>query len=543
MKVHDCSPAPAEQEKRGLQPREKAILAAEPALKKPLVNSMILNSEQHNERECTIDVASFIVFYFVLANVPFWLASHFLGLQLKGYFCIEYLLAALIALLFPRQRIMISSLLIILVAFDILCGTCLTFYLHPIECLEQITALYLLPTSRLMLIGLIVTVSAGVAAISITLPVMQLQKRRRMILSAALLAMIILGVMFDLSSRIRLSGKINVPTPFNLNTLTDSYKTSSIGKINLFRYPILHLADLQTEEFGYWHLTRLGFAHAGSMPSAVGQNELPDILLRHDSYKQKPDLVLVLVESWGAAINTQLHDALIASYRDSKLQNRYSITEGTIPFSGSTVYGEGRELCSSSMGLYILNASRAELSNCLPTRLDNAGYNTVAVHGMSRFMFDRATWYPKIGFHEIYFLADLQNMGMPECKGAFSGICDASIGDWIGKRLQMNSSQPEFIYWLTLNSHLPVPSPPQLSSPASCSIAGIAPEQSSLCSWYQLIAEVHHSVAKIATEDTQRPTIFVVVGDHAPPFADPNAKGRFSDSVVPWLVLMPRVSN
>jgi len=37
-----------------------------------------------------------------------------------------------------------------------------------------------------------------------------------------------------------------------------------------------------------------------------------------------------------------------------------------------------------------------------------------------------------------------------------------------------------------------------------------------------------------------RPTVFVIVGDHAPPFGDPGLRSRFSQTDVPYVVLLPR---
>jgi hypothetical protein len=65
---------------------------------------------------------------------------------------------------------------------------------------------------------------------------------------------------------------------------------------------------------------------------------------------------------------------------------------------------------------------------------------------------------------------------------------------------------------------------------------------SALCSWYQLVENVQRSVAAIATSDLSRPTIFIVVGDHAPPFSNATLRNGFSDEVVPYVVLTPRSS-
>jgi hypothetical protein len=71
---------------------------------------------------------------------------------------------------------------------------------------------------------------------------------------------------------------------------------------------------------------------------------------------------------------------------------------------------------------------------------------------------------------------------------------------------------------------------------------GLEPD-SELCSWYQLVANVHRSVAQLALDPLSRPTVFVIVGDHAPPFGDPSLRDRFSQSDVPYVVLVPRSAH
>jgi phosphoglycerol transferase MdoB-like AlkP superfamily enzyme len=126
------------------------------------------------------------------------------------------------------------------------------------------------------------------------------------------------------------------------------------------------------------------------------------------------------------------------------------------------------------------------------------------------------------------------------CPGAFIGTCDAAIARWIGQRLEVRKENPDFMYWVTLNSHLPVPTPSPLRTPVPCSITPFTSQQPALCSWYQLIANVHQAVSALAMTDLARPTVFVIVGDHAPPFANLALRSQFSSSVVPYVLLIPR---
>jgi phosphoglycerol transferase MdoB-like AlkP superfamily enzyme len=238
-----------------------------------------------------------------------------------------------------------------------------------------------------------------------------------------------------------------------------------------------------------------------------------------------------------------LNEALVAPYLQPNVNARYEVIQGSVPFHGPTIPGEGRELCGSAIGFHLLTAPAADLRSCLPTRLAALGYDTIAVHGMSGHMFNRSTWYSTIGFRERWFHEQLQQQGLPDCTGVFTGTCDADIAAWIGRRLEEDSSRPKFVHWMTLNSHLPVPVPSYLTNGAPCLASiGLQPN-SPLCSWYQLVANVHRSVAQLAAGPLSRSTVFVIVGDHAPPFGDPVLHSRFSQSDVPYVVLLPRAQR
>ena len=229
----------------------------------------------------------------------------------------------------------------------------------------------------------------------------------------------------------------------------------------------------------------------------------------------------------------------MASYDQPDLRVRYEVLQGTIPFSGFTVVGESRKLCGK-LGTHVLYASKEELRQCLPNRFIALGYHTVAVHGMDGHMFRRLTWYSNVGFQEQWFRDQFRQQGLPDCAGAFNGTCDAAIADWIGRRLETKGPSPNLMYWMTLNSHLPVIVPSPLPAGASCSLTPFLTQQASLCSWYQLVRNVHESVSRLAMSKLARPTIFVIVGDHAPPFSNPEVRDQFSGAVVPYVILLSR---
>jgi phosphoglycerol transferase MdoB-like AlkP superfamily enzyme len=105
--------------------------------------------------------------------------------------------------------------------------------------------------------------------------------------------------------------------------------------------------------------------------------------------------------------------------------------------------------------------------------------------------------------------------------------------------LSEQQDRPRFIYWVTLNSHLPEPAHPDLPDDGVCATQPALKNSAALCSWFRLVRAVHQSVEQTALIPTARPTVFVLVGDHAPPFGDPQLRADFSRTQVPYEILTP----
>ncbi|HZD50057.1 MAG TPA: hypothetical protein VE178_15045, partial [Silvibacterium sp.] len=88
-----------------------------------------------------------------------------------------------------------------------------------------------------------------------------------------------------------------------------------------------------------------------------------------------------------------------------------------------------------------------------------------------------------------------------------------------------------------------VPNRPVLKSPPSCDVSPVTRNDAAVCSWYQLVSVVTQSVRDLALAPLGRPTIFVVVGDHAPPFDKDSQRAEFSATQVPYFILLPKVAT
>lgn len=249
--------------------------------------------------------------------------------------------------------------------------------------------------------------------------------------------------------------------------------------------------------------------------------------------------LLVMVESLGVpGDEPEMRRALFAAFRDPRVRERYEVTTGATAYYNSTTAGELRELCGRWGDYHDLLDRRDD--SCLPARLRGEGYRTLGWHSFEGAFFDRSAWYPNIGFDERKFGPEFLRDGAEPCGGVFPGACDRDIPRMIGARLA-EAAQPTFLYWLTLNTHLPVPTGANLDTEGCARIAPrLAREMPMICRqldlWRQLDAALVHTI----TADDFPATDVLIVGDHMPPYFERSMRTRFASDSVPWIRLRPR---
>jgi len=474
----------------------------------------------------------FVAFYAILANIPYWTASRFLGLLPLGWFCVEYAGVGLLALFLPR--IIAAALLLLLIAADLTAGVSKTYFLSPTECVANVGSLLELPHTRFLGVAVVVLLTLLAAAIAACFPMKAIRGYCRRWAAACLVAFAVTAVSADYLAIVRETG--HLPNPLRFQRPSDANKFSRFDNLWISRYPIVRLINDQI----MMEFRDSAKVSQDYVPSAAALAVHSPGMLSGNREIQEPNLVLVLVESWGSSLDATIRNSLTGPYGGADLLARYNVLQGAVPFYGNTVSGEARELCGTRIGSHIIESSAQALQKCLPSQLMAQGYHTISAHGMTGTMFRRSNWYTTIGFQEQWFKDQFQQQGLPNCTGAFIGTCDSAVAGWIGTRLERKDAGPDFVYWVTLNSHLPVPIPAELTSAKSCSLAPMLVQQSTLCSWYQLVYNVHQSVSELALAPLARPTVFVIVGDHPPPFANPTLRDQFVSQTVPYVILLPR---
>lgn len=87
---------------------------------------------------------------------------------------------------------------------------------------------------------------------------------------------------------------------------------------------------------------------------------------------------------------------------------------------------------------------------CLPHELRRLGYGSVAMHAYNAGLFERAQWYPRVGFQELRFAENLSGgRSLPGCGVMFHGPCDTAVIPTLREVLARTPGEREFIYWLS----------------------------------------------------------------------------------------------
>ena len=263
--------------------------------------------------------------------------------------------------------------------------------------------------------------------------------------------------------------------------------------------------------------------------SVVQDNNLQRELLDWADAHRSGSILFVVLESWGDYADPALREAVESALFSPQASRRWQVSRRSVEFRGATTAGEIRLLCGSG-----LHYSQIEKSNesCVGVGLKRRGFSTVALHGFSRFMFDRAAWWPALGFDTMVF-DDGLGPGAARCGTVLRGICDARMVDTAAANL----GPGRFVYLLTLDTHLPLAAVVLTQQEMEvCSRRKLSP---SVC---QHAMQMTRLVGKIvdAASTIQPAPMLVLAGDHAPPFFDLKDKSMFSSKQVPLVVATPR---
>ena len=252
------------------------------------------------------------------------------------------------------------------------------------------------------------------------------------------------------------------------------------------------------------------------------------------------NVVLVLVEGLGYLKDPLARSRITAPLLDDpRITGKYDVTSGSTVYYGSTTAGEMRELCNTRD--FYADFAPAHGHACLPSLLRQRGYTGIAVHAFAGGMFERETWYPQIGFDRSLFGEELGKQTKRYCGGAFHGLCDADLAPAItaAARQAAQSGKPRFLYWVTLNTHVPV-APGDALTDFQCAHGDNGFGTATLCRMAELWHDLFRTLRVIALDPAVWPADILVVGDHAPPMWSKRGRAQFAPGQVAWYRLSPR---
>jgi hypothetical protein len=253
------------------------------------------------------------------------------------------------------------------------------------------------------------------------------------------------------------------------------------------------------------------------------------------------NVVVVVVESLGYMTDPAARARIAAPLFDEHITRKYAVTSGAATYYGSTTAGEMRELCDTRA--FYADYVREHAYSCLPMVLHKRGYVSLAVHGFSGGMFGRQFWYPGLGFDKAIFGDKLSKEAPRLCGSAFKGVCDADLAPVIAKEAKKLGppNKPRLIYWLTLNTHIPV-APNDAHTDFGCQGPSRMFAKASVCRMAELWHDFFNAVSKLALDPAIAPAEILIVGDHAPPLWSRRGRAEFAAGKVAWYRLTPRGS-
>lgn len=251
-------------------------------------------------------------------------------------------------------------------------------------------------------------------------------------------------------------------------------------------------------------------------------------------------LVLVIVESLALSKKEEINRLIFEPFEDPKIRELYEVKMGEVPFSDATVGAEFRELCGLKIEYKDLADKKMPIS--LPSYLQGLGFRTLAIHGFRKEFFSRQDWYPQIGFERVLFFKDLiEKVKFRQCGSVFRGICDDDTAAVVQEELlTVPQGERLFLYWLTLNSHLPVSKNSAARSLLNCHRCLELSKQDEVCDLIKILHLVHNKICEIATNPNLPPTHFIVVGDHSPSFISVQNRILFKNDLVPFIEMQPK---
>lgn len=249
-----------------------------------------------------------------------------------------------------------------------------------------------------------------------------------------------------------------------------------------------------------------------------------------NNQKLSKKLLLIVNESWGYPLNDKIQAATLAKLKLNT--NIEFFKQGAFPVLGATLGGELRELCQLDPQLLDIAKVNEGFSNCLPNKLQQQGYHTVAIHGSDDLiLYNREHWYPLAGFQQISKGTDFNLIKDPG--GVFGAVSDLDLLPIIADSFKQNPQQ--FLYWMTITTHAPYSKESIRNKRFSCRSFDLN-EDSDSCHLLILQTQFFDGLNELINRPEMKGVEVIVAGDHPPPLLSFSEGIRvFAPSKVSWI--------
>ncbi len=467
---------------------------------------MVAGARVADSRNDGLQSAAWLVAAVLLPNVVLLACGQFLFLQ-RAWINIDYVLVALAGLILWQRPIWLVLLAASVFMVDMLFSFAPAYHFTPSSLVDSARGVFNLGIGFVFLNAAVLIAAASLVAWGMAATIGRVSRPLPAIVAGLVLGVVI-GVLDPLVSKsvVRLGDRaLTIP---NLG-----FSTSLNAAIAL----------------------RSSTRSDARAPSAFDVESAGDEIrsLIDGTTEDRPSLlILVNVESLGLLQSPALNDYQMAPLMALADHPDWHVSVGQVPFEGSTVAGELRELCDIRYLTVSPDMNEKLSAACLPKQLDGLGYQTAAFHGFQGTFFERNRWYHELGFDEIYFGTRMWARfdDLARCGSAFEGICDRSAWRAIVQYARQ-APRPAFIYWMTLTAHLPVLEHQQRPDFESCPAASARhPKICSHLAWHRTLFDALARDLRRGALDGAR---LILVGDHSPPFLNENRRALFSQTHVP----------
>ena len=220
-------------------------------------------------------------------------------------------------------------------AADLVYAVCESYSLSIQECLSNMDAIHAFSGHRRIAAAAVFLLVLLLAASTLLLRSATVRKSDRRRAAVCLIAFAVLILSTDVLTTWRATG--HFPVPMGRRAAHDG---TELGMRDVPRFARISIIRLVRQELGdavVRAYERKGATAPMPVDSASAEALRSVNLAPGNSSRELPNLVIVVVESWGLATDSPLRQALVQPYLQPGVLAGYEVVQGTVPFYGFTI--------------------------------------------------------------------------------------------------------------------------------------------------------------------------------------------------------------